>query len=41
MRMQTFDPAGNDYDADRHFSKRTRLLFLLYGLMGLSLALLL
>lgn len=39
--MQTFDAVANAYDADRHFSKRTRALFVLYGLMGLSLALLL
>lgn len=39
--MQTFDPNVNAYEADRHFSKRTRLLFVLYGLMGLALALLL
>lgn len=39
--MQTFDPSLNKYETDRHFSKRTRLLFLLYGFIGLTLALLL
>lgn len=39
--MQTFDRQSNQYEADRHFSKRTRILFVLYGLMGLALALLL
>ncbi len=39
--MQSFDPQTTVYDSDRYFSKRTRLLFVLYGLTGLSLALLL
>ena len=29
------------YESDRHFSKRTWLLFVFYGLLGLTLAMLL
>lgn len=39
--MQNFDPNPVSYESDRAFSRRTKILFLLYGIIGLALGIML
>ena len=39
--MQSFDPSPIAYESDRAFSRRTKIVFILYGIIGLLLATLL